>query len=100
LSTLCDEWPKGPAGGGFHDKYDPITTCSANHATGRPVEGTISKVAVRIKPQNPAQSAIHELMGLRGDANSMSQMPPLGTEITDPTGLAAVAAWINSLPLK
>lgn len=102
LSTVCDEWPKGPDTGAAvpPDKNNPITSCSPNHATGRPVEGTISKVAVRIKPQNVAGSAIHELMGLRGDANSMSQMPPLGTKATDPTGLAAVAAWINSLPLK
>jgi hypothetical protein len=35
-------------------------------------------------------------MALRGDV--MRQMPPTGTEIPDPTGLAAVDAWINKLP--
>jgi len=62
----------------------------------RPTTGNISKVAMRIAPGNPTGSAIHELMALRGDV--MRQMPPTGTEISDPTGLAAVDAWINKLP--
>jgi hypothetical protein len=56
---------------------------------------TVSMVAKRLAPGNPAGSAIHELMSLRGDA--MRQMPPTGTEMVDTTGLAAIDAWINKL---
>lgn len=48
----------------------------------------------RIVPGNAAQSDIHYRMGLR---DGLYQMPPIGTEIVDPTGSAAVDAWINSL---
>jgi len=58
--------------------------------------GAISRVALRIAPGDPANSAVHELMNLRGDA--MRQMPPTGTEMVDTAGLAAVDAWINKPP--
>jgi hypothetical protein len=97
LSMVCDQWP-GPLGKA--SKVDPITACGAGHATGAHIEGSISKVTKRIVPKMPAMSAIHELMNLRGDANSKSQMPPIGSEIIDPMGLAGLDAWINSLPLN
>jgi hypothetical protein len=90
LSSVCDQWPG--------DKFDPIKTCAAGHTTGAGLEGAISRVAKRVTPGNPAMSALHELMSLRGDANSKSQMPPVGTKIIDPMGIAAVDAWINKLP--
>jgi hypothetical protein len=70
----------------------PIFTTLVN----KPTTGSISKVTMRIAPGNPAGSAVHELMALRGDV--MRQMPPTGTEMVDTTGLAAVDAWINKPP--
>ncbi len=51
--------------------------------------------ALRIAPGDPTRSAIVHRDGARG---TMDQMPPLATEIVDPDGLAAVSAWIESLP--
>jgi len=58
--------------------------------------GAISHVSLRIAPGDPAGSAVHELMSLRGDV--MRQMPPTGTELVDTAGVAAVDAWINKPP--
>lgn len=94
LSTVCDQWP-GP------DKFTPITACAAGHATGAAMDTDISK-AKRILPKNPSESGLHDLMSLRatGMVGMMKQMPPLGSEITDPTGLGQVDAWIDSLPAQ
>jgi hypothetical protein len=78
-------------------KFDPIETCQAGHATGAALQGTISKVAKRVTPKKPQMSAIRELMSLRGDENSKTQLPPLGTEDVDTAGLEKVDAWINTL---
>jgi hypothetical protein len=48
----------------------------------------------RIVPGNAGQSDVHYRMNQRGE---LTQMPPLASEIVDPTGLGAVDAWINSL---
>jgi hypothetical protein len=48
----------------------------------------------RVVPGDPGQSAIFHRMSSRG---SSAQMPAFGTEITDPTGLSQVMAWIKSL---
>jgi hypothetical protein len=78
------------------------------------IQGDISHVVSadggpgkRIAPGDPEGSAIYELMSKRdmslvfdagADAGApTSQMPPVGTEITDPDGLAKVQAWINEL---
>jgi hypothetical protein len=37
-------------------------------------------------------------MALRSTDEAQGQMPPIGTEIVDATGLAAIDAWINGLP--
>ena len=94
LSMVCDQWP-GP------DKFNPITACEAGHATGAMMDTDISKLK-RVAPGMAAESGIHDLMALRatGQAGMMKQMPPLGSEITDPTGLGVVDAWINSLPAQ
>lgn len=94
LSMVCDEWP------GEGTKLDPITSCSPDSATGAHRESDISALPKRVTPMNPAMSAIYELMSLREVGETKRQMPPLGTEIPDPTGLAAVEAWINSLPAQ
>ncbi len=46
-----------------------------------------------VNPSDPATSALRIRMNLR----TPQQMPPVGTEDVDTTGLAAVDAWINSL---
>lgn len=48
-----------------------------------------------IEPGIPDQSTIFVRMSSRTPG---VQMPPIGTEITDPTGLAKVSAFISSLP--
>lgn len=57
--------------------------------------GTIHRIHSGNTTQNAAMSAAIQRMGMRTAGN---QMPPLATEITDPTGIATVSAWINSLP--
>ncbi len=47
----------------------------------------------RIEPGDPANSAVHQRMNVRGGG----QMPPFATEIVDTTGVAIVDAWINTL---
>ncbi len=94
LSMVCDEWP-GPGGAG-----SPITGCTAGHATGAARVSEVSELAKRVVPGNAEMSAMHELMNLRSAAVDMRQMPPLGTEMVDPTGLATVDAWINALPAQ
>lgn len=51
-------------------------------------------INLRIAPGDAEHSGIYHRMSLRGP---MKQMPPLATEIVDPTGLARVQAWIESL---
>lgn len=94
LSLVCDQWPGG-------DKFFPKETCDAGHATGALMDTDISKLK-RVAPGMAAESGIHDLMSLRatGMEGMMKQMPPLGSEIPDPTGLGAVDAWINSLPAQ
>ncbi len=101
LSMVCDQWP-GPNGEG--DKFTPITACEAGHAKGAKMVTDISKptrIAPGVPPK-PEDSSIHDLMSLRATdmAGQMKQMPPLGSEIPDPTGIGLVDAWINSLPAE
>jgi hypothetical protein len=49
---------------------------------------------LRVAPSHEALSGIVGRMSRRGAGE---QMPPVGTKVTDPTGLATVRAWINSL---
>jgi hypothetical protein len=52
-------------------------------------------VTARIEPGVPSTSSVWFRMNERGNN---AQMPPLGTEVVDATGLGAVDAWIGSLP--
>ncbi|HEY2903071.1 MAG TPA: hypothetical protein VGL59_20990 [Polyangia bacterium] len=52
-------------------------------------------VTMRVSPGDPDNSAIIVRMQSRTEK---IQMPPLATEIVDPDGVAAVRAWIASLP--
>ncbi len=96
LSTLCDQWP------GVDGKFTPITTCADGHATGAAMDKLDISKPKRISPTKPAESGIHDLMSLRatGMLDMMKQMPPLGSEIPDPMGLAQVDAWITALPVQ
>ena len=57
--------------------------------------GSFKAVPYRIVPGDSTQSAVSLRMSKRGDP---AQMPPLGTKHVDDVGLAAVRAWIDSLP--
>ncbi len=94
LSTVCDQWP-GPGG-----KGSPITTCETGHATGAPMEIKDLGIPKRVVPMAPASGGLHTLMSMRSAASNAAQMPPLGTELVDTMGLAALDAWINSLPAQ
>lgn len=50
-----------------------------------------------IEPGYPDLSEMVIRMSVRGTA-SPTQMPPLGTEIVDTTGVATISTWIASLP--
>jgi len=50
----------------------------------------------RVEPGKPALSEIILRMGRRPPQTG--QMPPIGTEVVDSTGVAAVTAWIQALP--
>jgi len=50
---------------------------------------------VRIAPGDAAASAIVMRMSVRGNTD---QMPPIGTEVVDDTGVQVVSDWVNSLP--
>jgi hypothetical protein len=54
-------------------------------------------VITRIVPGDPQQSAVFVRMGQR-DEERLVAMPPIGTELTDDTGITAIETWINSLP--
>jgi hypothetical protein len=95
LSMVCDQWP-GP---GLGARNNPITMCEAGHATGAPSESSLSKPK-RVEPHNPMNSSIHDLMALRSTDEAQGQMPPIGTEVVDATGLAAIDVWITSLPAQ
>jgi hypothetical protein len=47
----------------------------------------------RIIPGDPSRSEVYQNMNTRG----WQQMPPLGTEVTDPEGLQKIRDWIMSL---
>ena len=97
LSMVCDQWPGDEV---TTNKLNPITSCEPGHATGTRRESTLSTLAKRIVPKNPAMSAVHELMNLRVGGADMKQMPPIGTEDVDAAGMTALDAWINALPLE
>jgi hypothetical protein len=52
-------------------------------------------ITLRVAPGAPAMSALIARMKSR---TPKEQMPPLATELVDPTGIDAVSAWISALP--
>ena len=53
-----------------------------------------SPLELRVAPGDAAHSALLQRMLTRG---TRAQMPPLATESADPTGIAIIRAWIESL---
>jgi hypothetical protein len=103
LSLVCDQWPGDPNAlppAVAHDKFGPITECETGHATGANMDKTEISKPKRLVPKDPANSSIIDLMTLRatGMVGEMKQMPPIGTELKDDAGLAAITTWLNSLP--
>jgi hypothetical protein len=63
---------------------------------GKPLQFWVHPtITMEIAPGDAANSAVIARMMARG---SMDQMPPLATELPDTAGIAAVSAWINTLP--
>ena len=52
-------------------------------------------VSLRVAPGDPTASAVWFRMHERGNN---AQMPPLGSEVVDAAGVAAIEAWIEGLP--
>jgi hypothetical protein len=68
------------------------------YQTGVGVPNTLfadQHVTARIEPGDPGSSAVWFRMNERGNN---AQMPPVGSETVDATGLAAVQSWIEALP--
>jgi len=73
-------------------------------------KGNVLGATVRVTPGDLDNSALYQVINVRdaipgtepmqmADGGVATfQMPPLGTEVVDPTGTAAIAAWIMSLP--
>lgn len=74
---------------------DAIGTGEAISEASRFRSRTAPGVTQRIVPGRPDQSVLAVRMQSR---DPLVQMPPLGTQITDPEGMALVARWINQLP--
>ena len=50
-----------------------------------------------VAPGHPEQSTVALRMKTR---NPMARMPPLGTSVPDPQGIALLEQWIQDLPPK
>jgi len=74
---------------------DAVTSGVFNSIVGKNIQyWRGGAVTLRVTPGNPEMSGIFVRMSSRGNKD---QMPPLATEIVDPTGLQAVRDWITSL---
>jgi hypothetical protein len=60
-----------------------------------PGSAATSGVIGRMQVRSPLGDPMHPLPPVY----SKDQMPPVGTEIPDPTGIAHVSAWIDQLEL-
>jgi hypothetical protein len=79
---------------------DVATTATYQTAVNQPSTLFMNGCNHRILGGAPLASCIHVRMEARGSDGMPSgdQMPPLATDVADPTGLAAVDAWITALP--
>jgi hypothetical protein len=76
-------------------------TSTYTSCVNQDTKGGISGLGKRIVPGKPDLSAVYEVMNLREmmnlDGGESRQMPPLASELVDPTGTAAIKAWITVL---
>ncbi len=82
-------WLSTSALGAVTDTPTYQTTVNKPLSASNPTAGT-----ARIVPGDPEASDVHLRMNERG---TLTQMPPLASELVDPTGLGAIEAWIESL---
>ncbi|MBA3465530.1 MAG: hypothetical protein H0T46_36695 [Deltaproteobacteria bacterium] len=77
-------------------KLSSVTVMPARVTTVN-VNGTVGGLTGPIvKPNDTANSVLITRMNIAAGTNG--RMPEIGTEITDPAGLAALTAWINQPP--
>ncbi len=72
----------------------PEQTLLYETAIGAPTKHDFEGTVVSVAPGLPAKSQIY----VRNSNRDLGSMPPVGTERVDMVGLAAVKAWIESLP--
>lgn len=72
----------------------PENTPLYETAIGTPMSHDLGGTTLAIVPGSPEQSQLYYRMGVR-DGN---EMPPTGSEMVDPTGLATIASFIAGLP--
>ncbi len=70
-------------------------TDTYQHYVNRRSEVPESELEYRIKGGSPDESELVRRMLLRG---APAQMPPVGSELADESGVAAVRTWIDTLP--
>jgi hypothetical protein len=75
---------------------DAATSGVTTSIVGQPVQyWRGGAITLRVAPGAPDMSALIARMKSR---TPRQQMPPLATELVDPTGIEAVSAWISTLP--
>lgn len=72
----------------------PEDTGAYQTAINEPMAHALGGTTLGLVPGMPNQSQIFYRMGVRDE----NQMPPTGTEVVDPTGLATISAFITQLP--
>lgn len=85
-----------------HDTLTDVTATQAfqqainQESTFQPPGAT--ELYYRIRPTDPARSAIQFRMNVRdGEGATPQQMPPVATDLVDAAGVAAVQAWIEAM---
>jgi hypothetical protein len=73
---------------------DAYTTAVGQPVTGMFANDPLCNGCSRIAPGSPGTSAVFIRMQHRADS---AQMPPLGTEIIDPSGIEQISTWILGL---
>ncbi len=96
LDTNCAQChqPGGPTPSGMDLRY-ATTLAATGTCNALPQAGDLGTSNARlVAPGDAARSVVVARMGRR-DANGM---PPLGSALVDPAGVALLTAWVNSLP--
>jgi hypothetical protein len=73
---------------------EPAAASAVAHASGWQIPGAPDGASLRVSPGDPDLSAILRRMRSRSAA---SQMPPLGTGMTDQEGIETIERWIKNV---